>query len=99
MRVLALIVFGLMCMSVAAAPFAASIDVEAFLGMLDIEIYVIAALMALPLARVLSIWIKPKTIASIKHELMIFWMCFDRTYEIPKDMRVLNGDSLNGALD
>ncbi|GLQ88859.1 hypothetical protein [Dyella flagellata] len=86
-------------MSVAAAPFAASIDVEAFLGMLDIEIYVIAALMALPLARVLSIWIKPKTIASIKHELMIFWMCFDRTYEIPKDMRVLNGDSLNGALD
>lgn len=95
MRALALIVFGLLCVNAAAAPFAASIDIEAFLGMLDIEIYVTAALIALPLARVISIWIKPKTIASLKHELVILRMCFDRTYEIPEALRVIDSDFLD----
>jgi hypothetical protein len=90
MRMLALIVFSLLCMNVASAPFAASIDIEAFLGMLDIEIYVTAALIALPLARLFSAWIKPKTIAHLKHELMILRLCFDRRYEIPAALRVVD---------
>lgn len=99
MRVLALIIFGLLCVNAATAPFAASVDFEAFLGMLDIEIYVTAALIALPLARFLSVWIKPKTIASLKHELVILRMCFDRTYEIPKSLRVIGSDSFDVAKD
>lgn len=68
MTVLPLIVFTLLCVKGVAVPFGASIDVEAFVGMLDIDLYVTIALVALPLAKMLSAWIKPKTIASIKRE-------------------------------
>jgi hypothetical protein len=96
-RTFAFIVFALLCLNSTAAPFAASIDIEAFFSMLDIEIYLAAALIALPLARLLSAWIKPKTIASLKHEWVILRMCFDRAYEIPESMRIIDRDFLDAA--
>lgn len=89
MRALAVIVFGLLCLNVAGATFAVAIDVEAFLATLDIEIYVTAVLIALPLARVISTWITPRVVEFLKHELIIWRMCFDSTYEIPEHLRLI----------